>query len=188
MTATLVPSVSAQGRRGPTRAERIAAAKARAAAKEKLARAEELKLFAVADEKIKVAVEFLVTTQEGDPKAEWPYEGVYRVRGIIPIGYRVGGTSLTALAVVQSPGYAESAERQAAIARATTFVTESVEHPLMTSKKIPGSYDVRGWGYTCGLSYLLRLEKLDRVPEGQEQAVKDAIKAYIAAIETTEIV
>ncbi|MCX5690923.1 MAG: hypothetical protein NTV94_14260, partial [Planctomycetota bacterium] len=32
---------------------------------------------------------------------QWPYEGVYRVRGKIPVGYRIGGTALTVLALAQ---------------------------------------------------------------------------------------
>jgi hypothetical protein len=34
------------------------------------------------------------TMKDGAPKAEWPYEGVYRVGGKIPYGYRVGGTGI----------------------------------------------------------------------------------------------
>src|SRR5262245_32574669 len=46
---------------------------------------------AIKDEAIKKCVEILLKLQEGDNKAEWPYEGVYRVAGTIPWGYRVGG-------------------------------------------------------------------------------------------------
>ncbi len=43
----------------------------------------------------------LLAMQEGDAKDQWPYEGVYRVRGQIPIGYRVGGTSIAAMALIK---------------------------------------------------------------------------------------
>lgn len=53
-------------------------------------------------------VKLLLAKQEADEAsgaiALWPYEGVYRVRGEIPVGYRVGGTSITCLALLQAPG------------------------------------------------------------------------------------
>jgi len=36
-------------------------------------------------------VEVLLASQEGAGNDQWPYEGVYRVKQEIPIGYRVGG-------------------------------------------------------------------------------------------------
>ena len=61
---------------------------------------------------VPVAVEALLGMQEGDGPAEWPYEGVYRVKGDIPIGYRVGGTSLVALALLQAPGWEDEPTRR----------------------------------------------------------------------------
>ncbi len=43
-------------------------------------------------ELILTAVTQLLLMQESD--GTWPYEGVYRVGGEIPIGYRIGGTAL----------------------------------------------------------------------------------------------
>ena len=60
----------------------------------------------------------LLARQEGSNQAEWPYQGVYRVRAeaddpdsliegrgrrrtVIPIGYRVGGTSIAGRAVMR---------------------------------------------------------------------------------------
>lgn len=132
------------------------------------------------------AVELLLGMQEGEDKAEWPYEGVYRVQGEIPIGYRVGGTSIVSLALLTAPGYAEDAARKDAVARALTFVLESREHPLM-SPDYDGGYDVRGWGFTYALLFLLRLEQQQLVPAGQEAAVADGAAWYLAAIQKTEI-
>jgi hypothetical protein len=41
---------------------------------------------------VQKGIAFLLSAQEGTPKAQWPYEGVYRVGGEIPVGYRIGGT------------------------------------------------------------------------------------------------
>ena len=49
-------------------------------------------------------VKFLVSSQEGEPRAQWPYEGVYRVRGEIPVGYRIGGTGIVGECLVRMPG------------------------------------------------------------------------------------
>lgn len=131
-------------------------------------------------------VEVILGLQEGDPKAEWPYEGVYRVNGKIPIGYRVGGTGICALALIHAPGYDQSEERQAAVARAVDFVCGSITHELM-NPEFDGTYDVRGWGYTYGLELLLRLKAQKLMPEGKSDAVEKAIAWFIKAIEKTEI-
>ena len=52
------------------------------------------------------AVQFLLQSQEGIDEetviGEWPYEGVYRERGQIPPGYRVGGTAIVLRALAES--------------------------------------------------------------------------------------
>src|SRR5262245_50625109 len=60
---------------------------------------------AMKDEAIKKGVEILLKLQEGKDNAEWPYEGVYRVAGTIPWGYRVGGTAIVVSALTEAPGY-----------------------------------------------------------------------------------
>jgi hypothetical protein len=134
-------------------------------------------------------VEILLAMQEGgegEARAEWPYEGVYRVRREIPIGYRVGGTGICAMALVLGPGYEEDGERQAAVARATRFVTGAIEHPLM-SPDYESGYDVRGWGYCYGLQFLLRLRAAGVVPPALVETVDSAVRFYVDAIEQTEI-
>lgn len=138
------------------------------------------------------AVEFLVGAQEGgegDARAEWPYEGVYRVRGRIPIGYRIGGTSIVAQTLLRAPGYSEDEPRRQAVARAVKFVTTALHDPLM-NPDYDGGYDVRGWGYTYALQFLLELKSTEAaatLPEDLRPKVEEHIRWCIDAIEQTEI-
>ena len=138
------------------------------------------------DTSVTRGVEIILALQEGDTNAEWPYEGVYRVGGEIPIGYRVGGTSICAMALLAAPGYGEDVKRQESVARALRFVLDSREHQLM-NPDYEGGYDVRGWGYTYALLFLLDLESRAAVPTDLADEVKTAIAHYIDAIEQTEI-
>ena len=132
------------------------------------------------------ATAFLVGSQEGESGGEWPYEGVYRVRGQIPIGYRVGGTGICAMAVLGSSGFADDAAARAAVERARDFVIAGIEHPLMSEEKYDAGYDVRGWGYTYGACFLLECKGAGFVPE-DAAPMERAIDWYIAAIQKTEI-
>lgn len=123
---------------------------------------------------------------DGPAAAEWPYQGVYRVRGRIPIGYRVGGTSICATALLEAPGWREDADRRDAIHRAAAFVCEQTAHPLM-QYPYPPAYDVRGWGYTYGLDFLLRLQAEGPLPAELITRVDQAIDFYLAGILETEI-
>lgn len=147
-------------------------------------------------EAVATGVRVIVDIQEGDPnakpdtksvRAEWPYEGVYRVRGEIPIGYRVGGTAIAAGALMAAPGFAEDAPRREAVERARAFVCEAINHPLMSVKDYDAGYDVRGWGYTYGAQFLMDLKRRGLVPEGQGPAVEAAIAFYLDGIEKTQI-
>jgi hypothetical protein len=135
----------------------------------------------------------LVAMQEsfvpGTPRAEWPYEGVYRVRGSIPYGYRVGGTSIVARALLEAPGYATDPDRQAAVARAVDFVCAAAVEPLMSPDPAiyKAGYDVRGWGHCYGLRFLLAVERRGAIPAGREDSMPKAIACYLAALESTEI-
>src|SRR5205823_6084915 len=117
-------------------------------------------------------------------------EGVYRVRGQIPIGYRVGGTALAATCLLRAPGYDKDPNRQQAIARAVSFICEQTKHPLLSADDYDGGYDVRGWGYTCALGFLLELKAAKAVPaEPKETAehIETTIKWAIDSIQKTEI-
>jgi len=131
-------------------------------------------------------VELLLSMEEGENQGEWPYEGVYRVGGQIPIGYRVGGTGIVGVALLEAPGLEEDVPRQQAIARAATFVCSAVEHPLMRHK-FSSTYDVRGWGYAYGAAFLARLVKHDRVPEALAETLPKAVEFYLQGIAATEI-
>lgn len=130
-------------------------------------------------------------TTKPDPKApsEWPYEGVYRVRGEIPIGYRIGGTSICAMALLRAPGYADDADCKSAVARGLMFVIEGLDHPLM-NPDYQGGYDVRGWGYTYALQFILTLLEDDagHAPEGHTaESLRKSAQRLVNAIEQTEI-
>lgn len=131
-------------------------------------------------------VEIILAMQEGQEKDQWPYEGVYRVRGAIPIGYQVGGTAIAGNALVIAPGYKDDPQRQEAIKRGATFIVNSIDHKLM-AHNFESGYDVRGWGYAYGLNHLLLLKKLNLVPEGLNDQVEAAISFFIDGIETTSI-
>lgn len=140
-------------------------------------------------------VKSLVRMQEGDNDAEWPYEGVYRVspyekdfkgKRQIPMGYRVGGSSIVCAALILAPDYAKDKSRKKAIEKATGFVVEAINHPLM-SPEYGGGYDVRGWGYIYALDFLLLMERMEIVPEDYQAEVGKAITWYLSSLALIEI-
>jgi len=150
-------------------------------------------------ETIDHSVELLLAKQEDldrgrkaspDECAEWPYEGVYRVGGKIPIGYRIGDTALTATCLLRVPGYDKDPKRQEAVARAVKFICDQTEHPLMSADDYGGGYDVRGWGYTCALAFFLELKADKAVPDDPKdtaERVESTIKWAIDSLTKTEI-
>lgn len=141
-------------------------------------------------EAISMGVAKIVSMQEKGPGAdiaqEWAYEGVYRVGGKIPYGYRVGGTSIASLALLAAPGFAEDATRKDAVARAIDFVAKSKDEPLL-SPEYAGGYDVRGWAHCYGLRFLVAAKKANAVGDAQKPAVDAAIAFYLDALVKTEI-
>ncbi len=133
----------------------------------------------------------LLDWQEGQELAEeWPYEGVYRERGpegrVIPPGYRVGGTSIVGLALLDAPGWDDDSLRGPALQRALAFVLGQLELPALGAG-FNGSYDVRGWGQIYALLFLLRTRALERCGP-QLEAVEGAIPELVARLQATEIV
>lgn len=118
--------------------------------------------------------------------SEWPYEGVYRVGGKIPVGYRIGGTAICASALVRTPGFEADDDAKSAAMRGMDFIIKGIGEPLM-SPDYDGGYDVRGWGYTYGLDFLLLLKTRGLIPDDRKEAAEEAIRFYLAAIQTTEI-
>lgn len=136
-------------------------------------------------------VEILLSMQESlgaekDEKLEWPYEGVYRERGQIPPGYRVGGTSISAWALLEAPGWKKKSERAKAVERGTVFVLDLLETKPMSSG-FSGGYDVRGWGHAYALNLLLRLRELKRVPTKLKKRVNGAISGLVDTLEETAL-
>jgi hypothetical protein len=118
-----------------------------------------------------VAVAALLDLQEGDGGDQWPYEGVYREdNSQLPVGYRVGGTSITCLGLLSAPGYRADERRQAALRRGLEFVLKALETPRMQVDFI-GTYDVRGWGHIYALQFLLHLQDQKLVPDDLRDAV-----------------
>jgi hypothetical protein len=124
---------------------------------------------------------------EEGPRAEWPYEGVYRVEGEIPPGYRVGGTSIAARALLELEGWADAPARRAAVERALAFVLDELEHEPLLAQGFAGGYDVRGWGQAYALDFLLRLRALGRVPAEQAARLEARLPALVSALERSEI-
>lgn len=139
-----------------------------------------------------------------DERREWPYEGIYRVGGSIPIGYRVGGTAIAALALCRTLDRAttddgapaevakdgdagdRAAETRAAIERARAFVCEAIDDPRLAHDD-PPSYDVRGWGFIYALSCLLELDARGLVSEGARAATDAALAHYLVGLQAIEI-
>ena len=151
------------------------------------------------DAAVAAGIRHLLAGQEGDGRAEWPYQGVYRVpaeaddppsliegRTVIPIGYRVGGTSIAGAAILRPDGLAHDAERRESIERARRFVVAATGHPRM-SPIYRGGYDVRGWGYIYGLRFLLELRERGLVPADDLAAHDAAIRFYIDGLDAIEI-
>jgi hypothetical protein len=129
----------------------------------------------------------ILAMQEGDGGAEWPYEGVYRVRGQIPEGYRVGGTAIVAEALVRMPGYAEDDARRAAVRRAIEFICAKTAEPSLSADGYSGGYDVRGWGACYAARALLAIRAGGAVPPGMDATVGSALEWYLATLERLEI-
>ncbi len=91
----------------------------------------------------------LVAMQEDG--GAWPYEGVYRVKGEIPVGYRVGGTAIVAgTLLLAAPG---DRDAKAAFERGLTCVLDGLGHPLL-EPSTEEAYDVRVWAHASALEFL----------------------------------
>lgn len=117
------------------------------------------------------AMAVMLSLQEGEDGDQWPYEGVYREDGgQLPIGYRVGGTSIACLGLIAIPGYANDTKRRAAVARGLAFVLKTLDAPRMQPGFL-GTYDVRGWGHIYALQLLLHVQDHELVPEALQAEV-----------------
>jgi hypothetical protein len=136
---------------------------------------------------IKKGIEILLKLQQGKGNAEWPYEGVYRVAGQIPWGYRVGGTAICVSALTEAPGYADDKARVEAVSRAVKFICDCKDQPLLSVTDYDGNYDVRSWGHIQAVYTLCRMKQMKLIPGDQAKAVEEAIAFYLDAIQQLEI-
>jgi hypothetical protein len=74
------------------------------------------------EDAIKQGIQVLLKLEQRKDHAEWPYEGVYRVAGQIPWGYRVGGTAICVSALTEAPA---------------TRTTSPARKPSSSSAKLP---------------------------------------------------
>lgn len=135
---------------------------------------------------IAILIERQESLEKKAVRAEWPYEGVYRVGGEIPIGYRIGGTSIAATALIEASRKQPSKEVSAAVERALGFVLDKLPDPSM-SPDFQVGYDVRGWGHAYALEFLLVLRGAKRVPKQYARATDEAIRSLVDCLQKSEI-
>lgn len=144
-------------------------------------------IFAAEDRAVEIILSMQEQLSDSEEEArEWPYEGVYRERGQIPIGYRIGGTAIASRALLEARNWEKNPDRQQAVKRATSFILDHLADEKM-SAGFSGGYDVRGWGHTYALDFLLRLSELERVAKADSERVKSAIGSLVSTLESTEI-
>jgi hypothetical protein len=134
------------------------------------------------DELLRKAVAELVKMQEEG--GQWPYEGVYRVGGEIPAGYRVGGTAIVAVTLLSAAP--DDKEARAAVAKGLAYVLKALEAPEMAAST-EDAYDVRVWGHAYALEFLCHVRAAkaaggaaDRVNEWAPKLVEILLKEEIA--------
>jgi hypothetical protein len=124
------------------------------------------------------------------PKAagkEWPYEGVYRLDGEIPPGYRVGGTAICCWALLEAPGFEEDGKQRAAFDRGLQLILDQLTHDPLLASGFLGTYDVRGWAHAYGLALLLRALALGVLDDEVEARVRALVPQLVRTLEETEI-
>jgi hypothetical protein len=121
------------------------------------------------------------------PPTQWPYVGVYKVKGRTPVPYRVGGTAIAVMALSQSPRFARDPSVREAVGRGVDFLCEAWKHPQMSPANYEGGYDTRVWGHIEGLACLARLSRLELVAEDRRQAVAEAVAQYLEGVLALEM-
>ncbi len=117
------------------------------------------------EEMLRTGVDQLLAAQAED--GSWAYEGVYRVGGQIPVGYRIGGTAIVCEALLYA-GRADDAKVSAAMGRGLDYIFQALEHETMEPSK-RDAYDVRIWGHAYALTILAHLKKADRMLDRREK-------------------
>jgi hypothetical protein len=117
------------------------------------------------DDAIVTGVDGLIELQDDD--GAWPYEGVYRVGGKIPVGYRIGGTAICCEALMYATA-AGHEQANTAISRGVDLILAELEDPRMEPSKA-NRYDVRIWGHIYALDLFCRLMVEERFEELHDQ-------------------
>ena len=120
---------------------------------------------------------------------EWPYEGVYRVGpdGRIPGGYRVGGTAIVVEGLLEYTGLRKHDGQLKAVRAAAAFIIRMLDEDPSMAPGPKRGYDVRGWGHTYALSFLLRaLEHEVLEPEVANQA-REAVEFLLNCLKVNEV-
>jgi hypothetical protein len=127
---------------------------------------------------VRQAVTDLVKIQEKD--GMWAYEGVYRVKGEIPVGYRIGGTACVADTLLFAAP--EDKDAKPAVAKGLAFILKELDNPLMAAST-DDAYDVRVWGHSYALEFLCHVraakvagDKADKVNEWIPKLVEIVVK------------
>ncbi|MEM7453778.1 MAG: biopolymer transporter ExbD [Planctomycetota bacterium] len=140
----------------------------------------------VTDEQVEQAVNAgvnrLIELQHED--GAWPYEGVYRVRGRIPVGYRIGGTAIVCEAIMYGAS-ADSEPANEAIGRGVDLIIEEMKNPLM-QPSTRNTYDVRVWGHIYALDFFCRLLHDGRFAD-REEALREQVSWLTAALLTEQL-
>ena len=131
---------------------------------------------------IRKAVTQLVSIQE--ESGAWPYEGVYRVNREIPVGYRIGGTSIVAGTLLHAAPSDEKARQ--AVDKGLGFVLKNLGDPLMRAS-VEDAYDVRIWGQATALEFLCHVKAAKAAGERTKE-VDGWIGRLVNTIATEELV
>ncbi len=128
-----------------------------------------------------------ITGKKTAASAEWPYEGVYREKNVIPPGYRVGGTAISCLALLATPGLNEDAARRASFDRGVAFVMNELEKNPDLFAGFSSTYDVRGWAHTYGLELCLTALEAKALKPDIALRAERLSKTLVKVLQETEI-
>lgn len=123
----------------------------------------------------------LLKMQEED--GAWPYEGVYRVGGEIPLGYRVGGTAIAIEALLYAAP--DAPELPKAIDRGVAYILSKLDDKLLAPSTVE-AYDVRVWGHCCVLQVFCRLRE-KKAAGGHIDAIQVWIPKLVEALLTEQL-
>ena len=134
-------------------------------------------------ELIRAAVGRLIELQE--PDGAWPYEGVYRVKRKIPVGYRIGGSAIVCTALLSSDLDEQRSTADEAIAKSVDLIISELDDPLMTPSA-QDRYDVRVWGHIYALDLFCRIKSNDNY-EHLNEKTEPLIQRMVNALMIEEI-